>query len=56
MRSDQTHDATPIQPEKPSRAELLPEVDRIGAVTPPRKAGVTYPTAEQLVREHRDGR
>ncbi len=41
---------------KPNRAELLAEVDRIRAMTPPRQAGKRYPTAEQLVRESRDSR
>lgn len=39
---------------KPSRAELLAELDRIRAMTPPRKPGVRYPTAEELIREDRD--
>jgi antitoxin FitA len=39
---------------KPGRAELLAELDRIRAMTPPRKPGATYPTAEQLIREDRD--
>jgi len=41
---------------KPSRAELLAEVDRIRDMTPPRQLGKRYPTAEQLVRESRDSR
>jgi antitoxin FitA len=41
---------------KPSRAELLAELERIRAMTPPREPGVTYPTAEQLIREDRDRR
>jgi plasmid stability protein len=41
---------------RPSRVELLAEIERIRAMTPPRKAGVTYPTAEQLIREDRDAR
>lgn len=41
---------------KPSRAELLAEVDRIRAMTPPRKPGKRYPTAEELVRQSRDSR
>jgi plasmid stability protein len=41
---------------KPSRAELLAELERIRAMTPPRAPGVTYPTAEQLIREDRDTR
>lgn len=41
---------------KPSRAELLAEVDRIRAMTPPRQPGKRYATAEQLVRASRDSR
>ena len=41
---------------KPSRAELLAEVQRIRAMTPPRQPGKRYPTAEQLVRWSRDSR
>jgi antitoxin FitA len=41
---------------KPSRAELLVELERIRAMTPPHALGVTYPTAEDLVREDRDTR
>ncbi len=41
---------------KPNRAELLAEVERIRAMTPPRQPGKRYPTAEQLVRESRDSR
>jgi antitoxin FitA len=41
---------------KPSRAELLAELERIRAMTPPRKPGMTYPTAEELIREDRDAR
>ena len=41
---------------KPNRAELLAEVDRIRSMTPPRRHGKPYPTAEQLVRESRDSR
>lgn len=41
---------------KPSRTELLAEVDRIRAMTPPRQPGKCYPTAEELVRESRDNR
>jgi hypothetical protein len=56
MKPDQTHATAPVDKEKPSRAELLAEVDRIRAMTPPRKAGVSYPTAEELIREERDTR
>ena len=41
---------------KPSPAELLAELERIRAMTSPRASGVTYPTAEKLVREDRDTR
>jgi len=41
---------------RPSRAELLAEVDRIAAMTPPREEGKSYPTAEELVRQSRDSR
>jgi plasmid stability protein len=41
---------------RPSRAELVAELERIRAMTPPRKPGVVYPSAEQLVREDRDTR
>ena len=41
---------------KPDRVELLAELDRIRALTPARKPGVGYPTAEQLIREDRDTR
>ena len=41
---------------QPSRAELLAEVERIRAMTPPRQPGKRYPTAEQLVRWSRDSR
>lgn len=44
------------QAAKPSRAELLAEVDQIRSMTPPRRPGKPYPTAEQLVRESRDAR
>ena len=38
---------------RPSRTELLAELERIRAMAPPRAPGVTYPTAEQLIREDR---
>ena len=41
---------------RPSRAELLAELERIRAMTPPQQPGVTYPTAEELIREDRDNR
>jgi plasmid stability protein len=41
---------------KPSRAELLADLEKIRAMTPPRKPGATYPTAEELIREARDKR
>lgn len=39
---------------KPSRAEVLAEVDRIRAMTPPRPPSA--PLAEDLIREDRDSR
>jgi len=39
---------------KPSRPELLADLERIRAMTPPREPGATYPTAEALIREDRD--
>jgi len=44
------------QAAKPSRSELIAEVDRIRAMTPPRKPGDHYPSAEEMVREDRDSR
>jgi plasmid stability protein len=41
---------------RPSRAELLADLDRIRAMTPARRPGVTYPTADELIREARDTR
>jgi antitoxin FitA len=41
---------------KPSRAELLAELERIRAMTPPREPGAAYPTAEELIRQDRDTR
>ena len=38
------------------RAELIAELERIRAMTPARRPGVAYPTAEQLIREDRDTR
>ena len=45
-----------IEAARPSRAELLGELERIRAMTPPRQQGRSYPTAEQLIREDRDRR
>jgi hypothetical protein len=56
VKSNQTHGPTLDDTEKRGRAELLAEVDRIRAMTQPRKAGATYPTAEQLIRDERDAR
>lgn len=39
---------------RPSRAELLAEIDRIRAMTPPRPKDA--PLAEDLIREDRDTR
>jgi plasmid stability protein len=44
------------QAAKPSRAELLAELERIRAMTPEPKPGVTYPSAEEMIREDRDAR
>ena len=41
---------------KPSRTELLADFERIRAMTPVDHRRVTYPTAEQIVREDRDAR
>ena len=41
---------------RPSRAELLADLERIRAMTPARRPGVTYPTADELIREDRDTR
>jgi len=41
---------------RPSRAELLAELDRIRAMTPSPRGGVAFPPAEQLIREDRDRR
>ena len=41
---------------KPSRAELLADVERIRAMAPPRKPGEKYLTAEELIRVDRDTR
>ncbi len=41
---------------KPSKAELLMELERIRAMSPPRKPDAAYPTAEELIREARDSR
>jgi hypothetical protein len=36
------------------QAELLADLERIRAMTPPRKPGVTYLTARELIREGLD--
>jgi hypothetical protein len=41
---------------KPSRSELLAELERIRAMTPHPAPGTAYPTAEQLTRDDRDTR
>jgi plasmid stability protein len=41
---------------KPSRAELLADLERIRAMTPSRNPDAAYPTAEQLIRQDRDAR
>jgi hypothetical protein len=56
MKSDQNSGTTSDEEAKPSRAELLAEVDRIRSMTPTRKTGASYPTAEELVQASRDSR
>jgi antitoxin FitA len=41
---------------RPSRAELLADLERIRAMTPLCRPGVIYPTADELIREDRDRR
>ena len=41
---------------KPIRTELRADFERIRAMTPVRRRGVTYPAAEQIMREDRDAR
>jgi antitoxin FitA len=41
---------------KPSRAELVADLERIRVMAPPRKPCAAYPTAEELIREARDSR
>ena len=41
---------------RPGRAELLADLERIRAMTPPARVGAKYPTAEELIREDRDAR
>jgi len=41
---------------QPSRAELLAELERIRAMTPPREPGASFSTTEEFVREDRDMR
>ena len=41
---------------RPSRVELLADLERIRAMTPRRRPGASYPTAEELIREDRDTR
>lgn len=45
-----------LEAAKPSRAELLADLQRVRAMTPLRKPGVIYPTAEELIREDRDAK
>jgi|APFre7841882630_1041343.scaffolds.fasta_scaffold257443_2 plasmid stability protein len=42
--------------ERPNREELLKELERIRAMTPPHPPGTTFPLAEDLIREDRDSR
>jgi len=44
------------QAARPSRAELLAEVERIRAKTRLPPPGVQYPSAEEMIREDRDNR
>ncbi|MBF0462930.1 MAG: hypothetical protein HQL87_16285 [Magnetococcales bacterium] len=39
-----------------AKEELLAEMDRIRAMTPPTPPGVHWPTAEAMIREERDAR
>jgi antitoxin FitA len=39
---------------RPNAAELLADLDRIRAMTPPPHKRRPFPTAEQLIREDRD--
>jgi plasmid stability protein len=39
-----------------SRADLVADLKRIRAMTPPRELGATYPSAETVIREERDTR
>ena len=41
---------------KPSREELLGELDRIRAANRPPPPGTRWPTAEEMIREDRDSR
>jgi plasmid stability protein len=41
---------------KPSRAELLADLERLRADIGSRDTGGPYPTAEELIREDRDSR
>lgn len=41
---------------RPNRTELIRAAERIRAMSPARKSGATYPTAEELIREDRDQR
>ena len=41
---------------RPSKEELLAEMDRIRAMTPARQPGQRWYSAEELVRESRDSR
>ncbi len=53
-RKSREPSSSPDLSTNPSQAELLADLERIRAMTPPRKPGVTYPTAEELIREDRD--
>ncbi len=45
-----------LEAARPNSGELLAIAERIRAMSPPRIEGVHYPTAEELIREDRDGR
>jgi plasmid stability protein len=41
---------------RPSRAELVADLERIRTMAPLSRPGATYPTAEEVIREARDSR
>jgi hypothetical protein len=56
MSLEQSRRELPTEAAKLDRTKLLAELEHIWAMTPRRKLGIDYPTAEQLVREDRDAR